>query len=89
MKWNTIATETQIAKTAEALKEHGFDCVTVETGKDAKAYILKLIPEHAEVMTMTSVTLQTIGIEEEMNTSGKYESVKSKLQVMDRTLQGK
>jgi hypothetical protein len=39
-------------------------------------------------MTMSSVTLDTIGLAKEINESGKYNSVKAKLMKMDRTTQG-
>jgi hypothetical protein len=43
-----------------------------------------MIPQGAEVMTMSSVTLETLGLTKEINESGKYDSVKKKLFSMDR-----
>ena len=87
-KWNKLASKETVNKTIKSLKENGIEAKLVETSEDAKKEILFLIPEGAEVMTMTSVTLDTIDIPKELNGSGKYDSVKNKLNSMDRATQG-
>ena len=87
-KWNRLADRQTIDKTIEALKANGIDARFVETGEDAKKEILNLIPEGAEVFNETSVTLDAIGILKEINESGKYASVRNKLNSMDRKTQG-
>src|SRR5258708_1511589 len=89
MQWDILANEKTINKTIDALKNAGIDTVVVETGKDAKKKVLELLPKKAEVMQMTSITLDTIGISKEVNESGKYDSVRNKLYALDRNTQGK
>ena len=47
---------------AEALTENGINTIVVEDGATAKQKISELIPAGAEVMTASSVTIQTLGI---------------------------
>lgn len=82
--WTTLPTEDAIKKTADALSKNGITAEIVENGNEAKQKVLSLVPEKAEVMTMTSVTLDTIGIPKEINESGKYDSIRQKLSVMNR-----
>ena len=79
MDYTTIPTDEIIHKTIDALGKNGMNAEVVETGAHAKARVETLIPKGAEVMTMTSVTLQETGIQELIDTSGEYDSVKKKL----------
>jgi len=69
----------KIENTKRALKANGFAVYFVETGAEAKQKTLELIPEGAEVMNMTSMTLDTISVAEEVNESGNYDAVRAKL----------
>jgi hypothetical protein len=84
MDYSQLSPKETIEKVIAALAENGMTAELVETGEDAKEKVLAMIPEKAEVMTMTSVTLTEAGIEEEINTSGKYDSVKQNLNEMNR-----
>ncbi len=86
-KWNQLVSKEIIDKTIEALKTNGINARFVQTGEDAKKEVLSLIPTRAEVFNQTSVTLDTIGIPQEINESGKYDSVRNKLNKMDRSTQ--
>lgn len=83
-KWAELASQETVKKTLSALKANGIKAQVVQNGKVAKKKVLDLIPENAEVMTMTSITLETIGVANEINESGKFNSVRSKLNGMDR-----
>ncbi len=87
-KWNKLADKESVNKTIQVLKENGINAKLVENGEEAKKEVFSLLPEGAEVMTMTSVTLDTIGISQEINVSDKYYSARAKLNSMDRTTQG-
>ncbi len=54
----------------------------VDNAADAKAKVLELIPEGAEVMTNTSKTLDEIGVSKEINESGRYDAVRPKLMAL-------
>lgn len=85
--WNKLANKEEVEKTIAALKANGIDAIFVQTNVEAKEKALALIPKDKEVMTMTSVTLDTLGIAKEINESGKYNSVRTKLNFMDRKTQ--
>lgn len=82
--WNKLVDKETIDKTIQSLKANGIDAKLVETGEDAKKEVFSLIPEGSEVMNMSSVTIDSLGIAKEINESGKYDSVKNKLNKMDR-----
>jgi L-lactate utilization protein LutC len=84
MQWNTLANDESIKKTADALKENGIDTIVVKDGEEAKKKILEMIPKNSEVMTMTSITLETTGIANALNETGDYDSIKTKLSKLDR-----
>lgn len=85
MDFSKIVSDEILQKTAEALKNNGFDVEIAENGAEAKEKALASLPEGAEVLTATSITLDTIGATQEINESGKYNSVKNQLAKMDRT----
>lgn len=88
MGWDILASKERIDTVMKALIVNGISAEFVETGEEAKRKALGMIPEKAEVMTMTSVTLDTIGLAKEISESGRYDSVKAKLAKMDRATQG-
>ena len=86
--WNQLADRAAIDQTIAHLKNNGINALVVETGEDAKRNVLELIPEGAEVMNMTSVTLEATGIAKEILESGRYSAVRHQLNGMDRKTQG-
>ncbi len=87
-KWETLATDAQIEKTTAALNQNGIQTVVVASVEEAKKAVLSMIPEKSEVMTMTSVTLDTTGIAHEINDSGKFITVRDELSKLDREKDG-
>lgn len=84
-RWNQLPSKETIDKTINALKKNGIDTQIVETGSEAKKIVLDLIPKGSEVMTMTSITLDAIGLSEEINEEGsKFKPVRDKLYAMNR-----
>lgn len=86
-KWTAMPNAEVLQQTIAALKENGMEAILAESLEDAKVKALALIPEGAEVMTMTSVTLHELGVDTELNTSGRYQPVRDKLYSMDRATQ--
>ncbi len=86
--WTGLASGESIQRTITSLKANGINAIVVENAQEAKKKVFEIIPQNAEVMTMSSVTLETIGIDKEINGSGKYNSVKNKLYKLDRKTQG-
>ncbi|MBI2327108.1 lactate utilization protein [Candidatus Curtissbacteria bacterium] len=88
-KWDQLADDSTIEKTIKALKANGIEAEVVENGEAAKKRVLELIPEKSEVMTMTSMTLEEIGIAKEIDESGRYDAIRPKLLKMDYKTQGR
>ena len=78
-KWDSLADDKTIQKTIDALKSNNINAIVVSSGEEAKKKVLELIPKGSEVMAMTSVTLDSLGISKEINESGKFVSVRNKL----------
>ncbi|MFD5598299.1 LUD domain-containing protein [Streptomyces griseorubiginosus] len=77
----------RLERTAAALTEHGFVVEILDDAPAARARIQELIPEGAAVFTGASETLRLSGIDEDINTSGRYDSVKARGVRMDRATQ--
>lgn len=94
-KWDKLADEQTIQNTVKALERSGIEVIVVNSGKEAKKKALEFIPEGSKVMTMTSVTLDTIGLSEEINKQSfsanksdrKFKPIRDKLYAMDRNTQ--
>lgn len=86
-KFGIIPSDGIIEKTTKALNENGIRATMVDNGATAKRKVFELLPEGVEVMNMTSRTLETIGVAEEIMKSGRYNSVRQKLMSMDRSVQ--
>lgn len=84
MDFSTVADQTTIEKTVEELKKANVHAIVVNTADEAKKKALELIPEGSEVMTMTSVTLDKLGLTTEFNEKGNFNSVRAKLNKLDR-----
>ena len=82
-RFTTLPDERTLAATVVALEEHGFSVEVVDDLRGARDAVLARIPEEATVMTNTSVTLQETGITEAIDDSGRYDSVRNKLQELD------
>lgn len=82
-KYGQLAADDVTQKTAKALESNNFKVEVVENGEEAKKKVLELVPQGAEVFTMTSQTLETIGVAKEINESGKYNAIRPKLMAMD------
>lgn len=88
-EFGKLASNKQIEKTAQSLKENGFVVEVAETGNEAKEKVLRILPEKTEVFTMSSQTLEQISVPDAINKSGKYTSIRNKLYEMDRNTQGR
>ena len=68
-KYETIPSEDIIERTAESLKANGIDVIITDNGVQARQKILEIMPKGANVMAMTSVTLNTVGVTKEIEES--------------------
>lgn len=86
-KWGKLASKESVETAIAALKSHNIEAIFVETGAEAKKKLLDLLPKGADVMTMSSTTLVTLGLVDEIEKSETYNPVKKKLSAMNRDTQ--
>jgi len=72
-----------LRKAAAALTAHGFTADILDDAAAARSRIKDVIPAGASVFTGSSETLRLSGIEEDINTSGRYDAIKPRVWVMD------
>jgi hypothetical protein len=80
--WTKIPPDEVINQTVEALETNGFIVTVVNTKEEAKSRFFELVPQGSEVFTNTSTTLEVLGIEKEINESGKFVSLHNKVSSM-------
>jgi len=83
------ATEEQLGRIGERLRERNFDVVIVDDGAQAKAEVMKRLPDGAEVHSAKSKTLEDIGVFAELMESDRYDFLRKKLSKMDRATQAR
>ena len=87
--FSELASDVQIERVVNALEANGIHAIIAENGEEARRIFFELIPEGAEVFLGASVTLETLGIKDEIDTSGRYEALRPKMFAMDRATQGR
>ncbi len=88
-KFAQLASDTQIERTVMALEDNNIHTIVAENGADAKKILFELIPDNAEVFISSSTTLNVLGVTEEIDKSGRYDSVRAKLSMMDQKTQNR
>jgi hypothetical protein len=84
--YTQAATSQSIERTKAALESKGFAVYVVDTPEEAKAQLLKLIPQGASVGSGASVTLDDSGITAALD-GGAYDYVRKRAYAMDRETQ--
>jgi hypothetical protein len=79
--------EQTLERVAAALRENNFAVEILDDAAAARTRVKDLIPEGASVFTGASETLRLSGIDEDINSSGRYTSVKARSVTMDRATQ--
>jgi hypothetical protein len=82
------ASEAELETLAERLRERNFEVLIVRNGKEAKAEVMKRIPEGASVHSGKSKTLEDAGVFEELMSSDRYDFLRRRTSQMDRKTQG-
>ena len=88
-KWGELATDEQIERAAKALEANNIHTLIAASGAEARRLFFELIPEGAEVFLGASVTLEQLGIKDEIDKSGKFDAVRPRLFAMNRETQGR
>ena len=88
-EFGELASDEQIERTVQALKVNNIEALVAENGEEARRMFFELVPEGAEIFLGASVTLETLGIQNEIDKSGKYDALRPKMFAMDRATQGR
>lgn len=83
------ASDEQIARTVRALESNGIQVLIAENSQEAKRLFFGLVPEGSEVFLGASVTLETLGIKDEIDNSGRYDALRPKMFAMNRETQAR
>lgn len=86
-EFDQLATEDQIAKTVQSLESHGMRTLVLETGEEARAYVLSIIPPGVEVYNPPSRTLDQIGLTADIEASASFQPLRARLRSLDRKTQ--
>src|SRR5690242_8051982 len=79
-----VASDEDIATVVTALTAKGIAAEVLENRAQARRRALDLLPEGAEVYTALSQTLEILGLQEEINTSSRYVSLRSQIDKLGR-----
>jgi hypothetical protein len=84
-----LATDEQIERTANALEANNIYVMIAENGVEAKRIFFELIPDGAEVFLGASITLEKLGIKDEVDKSGRFDALRPRMFAMNRETQGR
>ena len=77
----------RLERVAAALTANNFAVEILDDAAAARTRVKDLIPEGASVLTGASETLRLSGIDEDINGSGRYDSIRARGGAMDRATQ--
>lgn len=83
------ASEEAVDAVAAALTANNIEAIVVDTGEEARARVLALVPKGAEVHWAKSKTLDELGLSETFLESGSYDPIRPRYMAMDRATQGR
>jgi L-lactate utilization protein LutC len=77
----------RLERTAAALAARGFKAQVAASSAEARELVLAAIPDGSEVHAALSETMREIGITDVIDESGRFDSVRSRLNALDRETQ--
>lgn len=81
--FNVAVDAETLERAAAALRERGFETQVASDLPAARVAVVAMIPAGAAVLTATSKTLQEVGIAEDIDESGRFDSLRRKLMSLD------
>jgi len=88
-EFSRLAPTQTIRAVAGELEHSGITTRVVDSGEEARQAVRSLLPVGAEVYNNTSVTLEVIGVAEDIERSGLYQPLRPRLYQMDREMQAR
>src|SRR5229473_381927 len=89
LEFERPADRARLDRTAAALNSRGFKAQVADNAEQARRLVLDAIPAGAEVHIALSETMRELGITTEIDESGRYDSIRARLNVLDRETQGR
>ena len=89
MEFSKLASEDALKRAMAGLMENGIESFAYDSQEDLKNKLFEILPAGAQVMTMTSVTLDKLGITDEILETDKYDAVRNKIETLDKREQRK
>jgi len=86
-RFATLADGASVERAAAELEANGITVLRAADAAEAKRIVLDLIPEGSQVHHGASESLDAAGITHEIETSGRYEDIRSRTFSMDRETQ--
>ena len=87
MEFSPPAPRERLERARDALQGHGFATEIVADATAAKAAVLALVPDGAEVHVALSETMRELGLSAEIDESGRYNAIRPQLKKLDRATQ--
>ena len=89
MKFTKPASDEQIERAAQALEVNGIHILIAENAAEAKRLFFEQVPDGTEVFLGASETLEKLGIKDEVDKSGRFDSLRPRMLAMVRQTQGR
>jgi LUD domain len=86
-EFSRLATTEQLNATVAALEANGIVCIVAEDGPEARRLVADQLVDGAAVFNNTSRTLESIGVAEDIEQSGRYQALRLRMYQMDREMQ--
>jgi len=87
-RYSVASPEARIQKSAQSLRQNGFEVHVVDTPKDAKKMVESLLPLDKTIFTASSKTVKLSGLEESIDgPDSKYKSLRKEIAKLDRATQ--
>ena len=83
-RFGTLAEDARVRRASAALEANGVGVLRAADAAEAKEIVLDLIPDGSEVHHGASMSLDVAGITDEIDKSGRYESIRPRIFSMDR-----
>lgn len=84
-----LADDERIRRTVQALEAKGIHALVAENGEEARRMFFEIVPEGSEVYLGASLTLEKLGIRDEIDKSGRFDALRPKMFAMDRRTQAR
>jgi L-lactate utilization protein LutC len=84
-----LASDEQIARAKKALEANGIQVLIADNGEEAKRLFFEMVPNGSEIFLGASVTLEKLGITEEVDKSGHFDALRPRMFAMNRETQGR